>query len=76
MSSGTLNGYRLCIISRFQIGPSTGSNQAFARSVQVSLPVATVDGSPIGLGIIGPRGSDEALLDLAADAMQLFTRDN
>lgn len=31
---------------------------------QVSVPVAKVDGCPIGLGLIGPRGSDEALLRL------------
>ena len=32
----------------------------------MSLPVATVDGAPVGLGLIGPRGSDELLLELAA----------
>lgn len=32
---------------------------------QVSLPVAKLPGGPVGLGIIGPRGSDEALLELA-----------
>ncbi len=33
---------------------------------QVCIPAATIDGCPIGLGIIGPRGSDLTLLDLAA----------
>lgn len=33
---------------------------------QVSVPVAQVDGAPVGLGLIGPPGSDEALLDVAA----------
>ena len=35
--------------------------------MQISLPVARVDGLPIGLGLIGPHGSDEALLALAVD---------
>ena len=41
-------------------------------ALQVSLPLAQVEGCPMGLGIIGPRGSDEALLDLAVDVMQKF----
>ena len=36
---------------------------------QISLPVARVDGLPIGLGLIGPHGSDEALLALAENLM-------
>jgi len=32
---------------------------------QVSLPLATVDGLPIGLSIIGPRGSDATLVAVA-----------
>ena len=32
---------------------------------QVNFPLAEVDGAPVGLGIIGARGSDEALLALA-----------
>ncbi|NDV86530.1 amidase [Aurantimonas aggregata] len=33
---------------------------------QVSLPLATFEGMPIGLSLLGPRGSDRALLALAA----------
>lgn len=33
---------------------------------QVTMPVASSDGCPIGLSLIGPRGSDRALLALAA----------
>ena len=33
---------------------------------QVSLPLADLDGLPLGLSLIGPPGSDEALLALAA----------
>ncbi|MFO1188162.1 MAG: amidase [Alphaproteobacteria bacterium] len=33
---------------------------------QVSIPAWRVDGAPMGLSLIGPRGSDEALLALAA----------
>jgi amidase len=32
----------------------------------VSLPLATVDGLPVNLALIGALGSDETLLDLAA----------
>eukprot|EP00955_Chlamydomonas_euryale_P066192 359472-Chlamydomonas_euryale.AAC.1 len=32
---------------------------------QATLPVASVDGLPVGLSLIGTRGSDEALLALA-----------
>lgn len=37
--------------------------------LQVVLPVARTDDGPIGLGLIGPRGADEALLDFAVAAM-------
>jgi amidase len=33
---------------------------------QVSIPIGTVDGCPVGLSFIGWAGGDEALLDLAA----------
>lgn len=36
---------------------------------QVTLPVAEIDGCPIGLSLIGPAGSDERLLDLAVTLM-------
>jgi amidase len=32
---------------------------------EVTLPVARVDGCPVGLSLIGPRGKDEALLEVA-----------
>jgi Asp-tRNA(Asn)/Glu-tRNA(Gln) amidotransferase A subunit family amidase len=32
----------------------------------VSIPAGTVGGRPVGLSLIGPVGSDERLLDLAA----------
>jgi amidase len=34
-------------------------------SPQVSLPGATVDGAPVGLSIVGTRGSDLTLLSIA-----------
>ena len=40
--------------------------------MQVSLPVAEVDGCPLGLGVMGPRGSDEDLLRLSAELMALL----
>ncbi len=32
---------------------------------QISVPLAELDGCPLGLSLVGPRGSDEALLRLA-----------
>jgi amidase len=32
---------------------------------QVTMPLAMLDGMPLGLSLIGPRGSDRALIDLA-----------
>jgi amidase len=37
-----------------------------ARLPQLSLPAGRVQGCPVGLSLIGPWGSDRALLDLAA----------
>ena len=36
---------------------------------QLSLPVAELDGLPLGLSLVGPRGSDMHLLKLARDLM-------
>lgn len=38
---------------------------------QVTIPVGTVDGAPVGLSILGWRGADEALLSLAAELAPL-----
>jgi amidase len=32
---------------------------------QISMPLATVDGIPLGLSLIGPRGADRALVEIA-----------
>jgi amidase len=37
-----------------------------ARLPQVSLPLGTFDGCPVGLSVIGPRGCDQGMLDWAA----------
>lgn len=34
---------------------------------QISLPLATLDGMPLGLSLVGSRGSDVVLLELAAE---------
>ena len=47
-------------------------NKYNGRVMQVSLPVATVDGCPVGLGVIGPRGSDEQLLRLTEKLVPLL----
>ncbi|KAG2432169.1 hypothetical protein HXX76_009089 [Chlamydomonas incerta] len=39
---------------------------------QVNLPIASVDGLPVGLGLIGPPGSDEALLELTEQLMAVL----
>ncbi len=38
---------------------------AHARLPQISMPAATVDGAPVGLSLVGARGSDAKLLALA-----------
>ena len=43
-----------------------------ARLPQITLPVGTVDGAPVGLSVIGPRGSDLALLDLGSKLGGVF----
>jgi len=39
-----------------------------AGAPQISLPVAELDGVPVGLSLIGARGADEHLIDLARQA--------
>jgi amidase len=36
---------------------------------QVSLPLATLDGMPVGLSLVGPRGADTQLLALSRELM-------
>lgn len=36
---------------------------------QISLPMASRDGAPLGLSLMGPRGSDRSLIALAAEVM-------
>ena len=36
---------------------------------QVSLPLAALDGCPLGLSLVGPRGADLALLDFTVSVM-------
>jgi amidase len=36
-----------------------------ARLPQVSLPLATLDGCPVGLSLVAARGNDEMLLAIA-----------
>lgn len=38
-----------------------------ARLPQISFPLAAFNGCPLGLSMIGPRGSDQGMLDWAAD---------
>jgi amidase len=37
-----------------------------ARLPQITLPLGTIDGCPIGLSVIGPRRTDQGMLDWAA----------
>ena len=37
---------------------------------QISLPLATLEGCPLGLSLVGRRGADEQLLELASRVMQ------
>ena len=43
------------------------SMASLARLPQISLPLAQVDGVPIGLGLAAAHGNDELLLDLAVE---------
>jgi amidase len=38
---------------------------------QISLPLMTLNGAPLGFSIIGPHGSDQALIRLAARLLAL-----
>ncbi|MGU3494575.1 amidase [Xanthobacteraceae bacterium A53D] len=40
-----------------------------AGTPQVSLPLGTLDGCPVGLSVMAPRGRDEALLEVATRVM-------
>jgi amidase len=42
---------------------------------QVTLPVVQIEGCPLGLSIVGPRGADRALLELAATLEHSFMGD-
>lgn len=58
-----LDAFRTSLISLTCIGGLSGFPQ-------VNLPVAAVDGGlPVGLGLLGPPGSDEDLLALAEQLM-------
>jgi len=53
-----LNPFRLRALKMLGIA-------GIAGTPQISLPVARVNGCPVGLSLVGPRGSDRALLALA-----------
>uniref|UniRef100_UPI00296E9185 amidase family protein n=1 Tax=Enterobacter sp. TaxID=42895 RepID=UPI00296E9185 len=40
------------------------------RRPQVNIPVATHNGAPLGISLLGPRGSDRLLVDLATNFMK------
>eukprot|EP00197_Chlamydomonas_leiostraca_P010467 CAMPEP_0202864410 /NCGR_PEP_ID=MMETSP1391-20130828/4662_1 /ASSEMBLY_ACC=CAM_ASM_000867 /TAXON_ID=1034604 /ORGANISM="Chlamydomonas leiostraca, Strain SAG 11-49" /LENGTH=452 /DNA_ID=CAMNT_0049544145 /DNA_START=218 /DNA_END=1576 /DNA_ORIENTATION=+ len=54
----TLDAWRTSLISLTCVAGLSGSPQ-------ISVPGATVGGLPVGLGLIGPPGSDEALMEAA-----------
>lgn len=41
---------------------------------QLTLPLAEVDGLPVGLSLLGPRGSDELLIAFAREVVELVSR--
>lgn len=41
-------------------------------ALQVSVPIAKVDGCPVGLSLMGPKGSDEKLLQLTKELMPIL----
>jgi amidase len=42
---------------------------------QIALPLATLYGVPLGLGLVGPAGGDRMLLNFAADLAEQLQRD-
>ena len=41
---------------------------------QINLPLAEVDGLPVGLSLLGARGSDEMLISFAREVTQVLGR--
>ena len=52
---------------------SLTSIAGLARLPQVQIPAGSVDGAAIGLSLIGPRGSDRALMHLAEDVAEALS---
>ena len=42
-------------------------HRGIAGAPQITLPIANIDGLPVGLSLVGPVGSDEMLLALAEE---------
>lgn len=40
--------------------------------LQVTLPVVQIDGCPVGVSLVGPKGSDEQLLELTEKLMTIL----
>ncbi len=43
----------------------TGWKRRVSALLQVTLPLAALSERPLGVSLVGPRGADEALIDLA-----------
>lgn len=66
---GRLGGCSKCELANSRLTycllPGRGMCSLLALLLQVSIPIARVDGAPVGLSLIGPPGSDEELLAAA-----------
>lgn len=49
---------------------------SLAHLPQVTIPIGLVDGAPIGLGVLGPAGSDEDLLRFSEDLVHILSLPN
>ena len=64
----------MCVTSLSDASAALHVNNDQLICLQVSLPIAEVNGCPVGFSLIGPKGSDERLLQLTETLMPVLKR--